>query len=425
MKKMKKMLAFVLAMVMTFAMTVTAFGATTTSGTKITVTNLSTREKTSVSIYKIAELAADGNSWVISNWAKDYVKTDSEEAVFDWANLAKEAQKVEADETKITNTGSVVFENVKTGAYLVLAQGEKVTYSVMGAVTYEANPYIVAKDSTVVAKPDSSRIEKEADDSFVQVGQDVKFTITSTIPYNKDSFVIYDKMTNLELKADTLDVTVGGEKANVAPTVDADGKYVFDFKDYLTEVGKTVLIKYTATVVNPDGYVNTTWDNITGEDSGVTVKGYTADLTVVKVDAKDQTQILKGAKFKVLKGNETLKFELVETGVYKLSNAANAVEEIEATEGTVKVMGLDEGTYKFVETLAPVGYSVNSDGVEFNVAPDENTSANISDKANYLNTKLSTLPFTGGMGTTIFTIVGCLVMIIAAGLFFVNRRKAA
>ena len=82
------------------------------------------------------------------------------------ANLAKEAQKVEADETKSTNTGSVVFENVKTGAYLVLAQGEKVTYSVMGAVTYEANPYIVAKDSTVVAKPDSSRIEKEADDAL-------------------------------------------------------------------------------------------------------------------------------------------------------------------------------------------------------------------------------------------------------------------
>ncbi|MEE1304445.1 MAG: SpaA isopeptide-forming pilin-related protein [Agathobacter sp.] len=425
MKRMKKMLAFVLAMVMTFAMTVTAFGATEATGTKITVTNLSTRENTSVSIYKVAELAADGNSWVISGWAKQYVNTDNEEAVFNWTELAEAAQKETADETKSTNTGSVVFDNVATGAYLVLAQGEKVRYSVMGAVTYEANPYIVAKDSTVVAKPDSSTIEKEADDSFVQVGQEVNFTITSTIPYNKDSFVIYDKMTNLEFKADTLDVTVGGEKANVAPTVDEDGKYVFDFKDYLAETGKTVLIKYTATVVAPDGYVNTTWDNITGEDAGVTVKGYTADLTVVKVDAKDQTQILKGAKFKVLKGDKTLKFELVETGVYKLSNAADAVEEIEATEGTVKVMGLDEGTYKFVETLAPVGYSVNSDGVEFTVAPNDDTKENISLHDNYLNTKLSTLPFTGGMGTTIFTIVGCLVMIIAAGLFFANRRKAA
>lgn len=39
------------------------------------------------------------------------------------------------------------------------------------------------------------------------------------------------------------------------------------------------------------------------------------------------------------------------------------------------------------------------------------------------NTKLSTLPGTGGMGTTIFTIGGVVIMISAAGLFFANRRK--
>ena len=40
------------------------------------------------------------------------------------------------------------------------------------------------------------------------------------------------------------------------------------------------------------------------------------------------------------------------------------------------------------------------------------------------NTKLSTLPGTGGMGTTIFTIGGVVIMISAAGLFFANRRKS-
>lgn len=39
------------------------------------------------------------------------------------------------------------------------------------------------------------------------------------------------------------------------------------------------------------------------------------------------------------------------------------------------------------------------------------------------NTKLSTLPSTGGIGTTIFTIGGCAIMIAAAGLFFARRRK--
>ena len=39
------------------------------------------------------------------------------------------------------------------------------------------------------------------------------------------------------------------------------------------------------------------------------------------------------------------------------------------------------------------------------------------------NTKLAALPSTGGIGTTIFTIGGCAIMIIAAGLFFATRRK--
>lgn len=39
------------------------------------------------------------------------------------------------------------------------------------------------------------------------------------------------------------------------------------------------------------------------------------------------------------------------------------------------------------------------------------------------NIKLSELPSTGGIGTTIFTIGGCAIMILAAGLFFASRRK--
>lgn len=39
------------------------------------------------------------------------------------------------------------------------------------------------------------------------------------------------------------------------------------------------------------------------------------------------------------------------------------------------------------------------------------------------NTKLSTLPSTGGIGTTIFTIGGCAIMIAAAALFFAGRRR--
>lgn len=39
------------------------------------------------------------------------------------------------------------------------------------------------------------------------------------------------------------------------------------------------------------------------------------------------------------------------------------------------------------------------------------------------NTQLVALPSTGGIGTTIFTIGGCVIMIAAAGLYFASRRK--
>ncbi len=45
-------------------------------------------------------------------------------------------------------------------------------------------------------------------------------------------------------------------------------------------------------------------------------------------------------------------------------------------------------------------------------------------KVEVQNTKISALPSTGGIGTTIFTIAGCVIMIAAAGLFFASRKKS-
>lgn len=42
-----------------------------------------------------------------------------------------------------------------------------------------------------------------------------------------------------------------------------------------------------------------------------------------------------------------------------------------------------------------------------------------------LNTKLNSLPSTGGMGTYLFTIIGVVVMAGAAGAFFISRRKGS
>lgn len=51
-------------------------------------------------------------------------------------------------------------------------------------------------------------------------------------------------------------------------------------------------------------------------------------------------------------------------------------------------------------------------------------SGTVSLKASIPNTKLTALPSTGGVGTTIFTLGGCAIMILAAGLYFAMRRKS-
>ncbi|MGN1167952.1 MAG: SpaH/EbpB family LPXTG-anchored major pilin [Lachnospiraceae bacterium] len=450
MKRIKKIFAFALAMVMMLAMNVTVFaeneGATTeTSTTKITVNNLSTREDTTVAIYKVAELDENGNSWVIADWAASAVTlgADGAEAEVDWealeAAVRGENSTVEADDTIVAEKEATVeFTDVKTGLYLVLATGSKVTYSPMGAVTYdlaETNPYIVAADATVVAKSSTSILEKEASDSFVAANEDINFTITTMIPYGKDEFVVYDVMTNLILDEESVKVTIGGVETTLTMVEDSNvpGKYTVDFTSVMADnIGKTVVITYTAKVDGVNGYVNTAWDNINGEDSKVNVPGYTGDITLTKLDTDEET-VLSGAQFQVFKNNDAVALYFVKTadGVYSLatSDTTNATQTVEATNGTVKVMGLDEGTYSFHETLAPVGYSINETPTEVTISDlnedGASVTANVSESGEMIDSKLSALPSTGGIGTTIFTIAGVAIMVLAAGLFFVSRRKNA
>ena len=157
---------------------------------------------------------------------------------------------------------------------------------------------------------------------------------------------------------------------------------------------------------------------------------------------------LKGAEF-TLTNDETKK----------------AYTAISDENGHLAFTGLDAGKYTLQETKAPEGYSLNDakipveittnynedgtlasyvikvngentstyeatyskDKVVTNIVckPNENDWSDVSDTHEIKNTKLSALPSTGGIGTTIFTVGGCAIMIIAAGLYFATRRKSA
>lgn len=449
MKTMKKVFAFALAMVMMLAMTVTVFAENenpTSVGTKITVNNLSTRDDTVVSIYEVAELAANGNSWVVADWAKEYVDLTTDPAGINWNELenvvrAKDSAVEAADSVKSDWKSTVEFTGVNTGLYLVLATGSKVTYLPMGAVTYataKTNPYIVAADASVVAKSSTSTIDKEANDQFVSAEEEINFTITTMIPFNKTEFSVTDKMTNLSLKKDSVKVTIGGEtvSANFAEVTDEngqviDGLYNMNLNAYVAQVGKTVVITYTAKVVGANGYTNEAWDNINGENGKETVIGYTGSATITKYDAKRDNEnnkvALAGAKFTVLDKDDkdaVLKFTKVSDGEYIFSNVGLETELEVDENGVLTVTGLDEGKYAFHEVLAPVGYSLNTVDTVFEIVKSDKENVSVAD-LEMVDTKLSALPATGGIGTMIFTIVGCAIMVVAAGLFFVSRRKNA
>ena len=57
-----------------------------------------------------------------------------------------------------------------------------------------------------------------------------------------------------------------------------------------------------------------------------------------------------------------------------------------------------------------------TNGVITSVAPKQS-------EIKMYDSKLSELPSTGGMGTTLFTIAGCAIMVAAAGFFFASRKR--
>ncbi len=216
--------------------------------------------------------------------------------------------------------------------------------------------------------------------------------------------------------------------------------YTFDIDGALTGEGKENKID-TTHIINKLGE----------ETKTIVVEG---EEKVVKTP-------LPGAKF-------GLYTDAAATKLYKNEATGFKGDKIvSSTDGQLHMTGLAAGTYYLKEISAPEGYSVNSQIVKIEIIPsyyDDNRlkdwEVKVNDKTaakygvtftmenesevinvtksdttiaddsefegfNIYNTKLSSLPSTGGIGTTIFTIGGCAIMVIAAALFFASRRKSA
>lgn len=448
MKKMKKIMAALLAMVMMLTMTTTAFAAGKLTS-NITVKGLTQGVETTLKAYQAVSYDAEKNNWVVAEWAKDYITLNAkmeEYVITDAEGLGKAAQAQKETLSGTTADTEYTFKDAAIGAYVIIASDEKTTYTTMVANTYDRTQVeFKAEDVTINAKASGYDVDKEAQegDTFVGRGETVNFTVTTTFPNFKvadskdNTFKIVDTPKGLDITKVTA-LTIGGKDFTDYTTSETDeGVYTIDLTKAIgtanENAGKTVVIEYEAVVTSDEGYSNTANSFVNDEKFGEgEEKGYTADITITKYALdKDNNNLddnakLAGAKFKVHENNKdgkVLSFVKVSDGVYKLAmeNEAGAVDEIEvAADGTVKVTGLGNGTYFFEETKAPDGYSINEEGVTVEVkAADKNVSLN----GHLIDTKLVSLPGTGGIGTTIFTVGGCIIMIAAAAFFFLSRKK--
>lgn len=125
-------------------------------------------------------------------------------------------------------------------------------------------------------------------------------------------------------------------------------------------------------------------------------------------------------------------------GVYRVATDgdANVVYVVDAGNPVIK--GLDDAVdYYLYETKAPAGYNLLSEPVHFKISAAYNEDgSNYTDvtvtvgaaaasntlSANVVNKSGSTLPETGGIGTTIFYVLGSL-LVVGAGVVLITRKR--
>ncbi len=281
--------------------------------------------------------------------------------------------------------------------------------------------------------------------------------------YNYDSAIDAWVQGN-SLTADSIDWT---DNDNVLTVTINDlkkqvGEYSADVKIvvlYEAELNEGCIIgnpgnpnKVKLTFSNDANYTGKGEEGPTGDTPEDYAVVFTFELKDTKIDeatrGSETETVLANAKF-VLSNEDGLYYGGVEEdadGVKAIKWVAKeSAVELESDEnGLFGVKGLDTGSYTLEETVAPEGYSLGGPwtfkitatipqnptypgGAQvLDLAIDTTPSADQATVGQKIgNDKGTGLPSTGGIGTTIFTIVGIALIVAAAAIMVVRRRNAS
>lgn len=467
MKRTKRIASVLLALVMALSLITTAFAAGETGS--ITIDNAVVGK--TYTIYRIFDLNSHNDDYTAINykvsakWAAffqdgakglDYVTIDDQGYVTwkvdaDKAAFAKDAYAF-AQASSIPNDGqdkatssTVKFENLTLGYYLVQSD--------LGVL---CSLDTTMPDVTIKEKNSQPTVDKQVqensngtwgDTNDANIGDTVNFKTTiNVVDGQPKNYVLHDKMSNgLTFDAGSVEVKIGDRTLTLGSdyTLITDPKdgctFEIEFKENVLKPNDVVIVTYSATlnekaVIYPEPNTNET-KLVYGEGSETTwdeTKTFTYQFDLVKT--KTDKTVLDGAEFKLYdaktEGNE---IALIDegNGVYRVATAAEKAAEgfVSATikAGKVTIKGLDSGTYYLEETKAPAGYNVLAERVEVkidhaNLTATVEGDTYVSGGVQVINQTGAELPSTGGIGTTVFYVVGGL-LVVAAGVLLVTRKR--
>ena len=385
-----------------------------------------------------------------------------------------------------TAIGTVSDSNpltVPTGYYLIKDNGpvnDGEAYSlyvvqVVGPTTISPKVGTTTSDKKVDDKNDSNTTEDATtwqDSADYDICDAVTFKLSATIAQDYASYTHGYKLTfhdeegaglsfnknSVQVYVDGTLITTGYEVVTEGLTDGCTFEVRFANLKEITSVhaGSVISVEYTSTlnnqaVIGSTGNKNTSHVSYTNNpnDEQTDEGGKTPDDVVIvftyktivnkvtknpnydpTVEGSEEYIPLKGAGFTLYKKNASGTYEAVGT-------------ELKGEDMTTFTWsGLDDGDYKLVETTTPAGYNTIAD-IEFtitathDVSSDNPTLISLSggDKftgvistgvvsANIENQSGAQLPSTGGIGTTIFYVLGSVLVIGAAVLLVTKKRMS-